>query len=249
MKQLRGILRISAVLPALLISTIFTLLMAPFPLRIRGGVRLSIYPVIWFAHYFIWIFNIRYACTDPEKLRTHSGLLICNHLSYMDVFALLYTVPAKFMSTVGVKKIPLVGWVAASIDTIFVNRGSKESRAAARIELGAQLQERSFPPLAIFPEGRIGDSTHLLPFRHGAFTVAISQNISCLPCAIRYMPYSSIGWTDKEETLPHAVWRLATADQSLQITIQPLDALEPRDYESAASMAEAAYIRIATALE
>lgn len=248
MKQLLGALRMIAVLPALLISTLLTLLTSPLPVRIRGGVRLSIYPVIWFAHYFMWVFNIRYTCTDPEKLRTHSGLLLCNHLSYMDVLTLLYTVPARFMSTIGVKKIPFIGWAATAADTIFVNRGNKESRAAARIELGDQLENRLFPPVIIFPEGRIGDSTELFPFRHGTFEVAISQKISCLPCAIHYSPYDSISWTDKEETLPQAVWRLATAEQSLEITIQPLELLDPRDYNDAASMAEVAHTRIATAL-
>lgn len=241
-------LRMSALILALIIATLLILLFALFPIRIRGGIRLPIYPAIWFAYYLMAVLDIRYTCTDPEKLRSHQGLLISNHLSYMDILALLRTVPARFMSTIGVKKIPLIGWVASVFDTIFVNRGSKESRNEARAELSRQLEKRPFPPIAIFPEGRIGDGTTLHPFRHGSFNVALQQNIDCLVCAIRYEPYQLVSWTDKEETLPQAVWRLATADQTLHITIVPLDILNHHSHPDAASMADAAQTLIETAL-
>jgi len=248
MNKLLAVWRMSALILALILATLLTLLFALFPIRIRGGVRLPIYPAIWLSYYFMAVCNITYTCTDPEKLRTHRGLLISNHLSYMDILALLRTVPARFMSTIGVKKIPLIGWAASAVDTIFVNRGNKESRNEARIELGRQLAERSFPPIAIFPEGRIGDGTTLHPFRHGSFDVALKQNIDCLVCAIRYEPYELVSWTDKEETLPHAVWRLITADQALHITILPLDTLNHRSYPNASSMADTAQALIETAL-
>lgn len=241
-------LRMVAIIPMLAVTTLLILLLAPFPIRIRGGVRLSIYPVIWYAHFFMWVLNIRYTCTDPEKLRTHSGLIVFNHLSYMDVMSIMRIVPARFMATIGVKKIPLIGWATSAVDTIFVNRGNKESRAQARIELGKQLQAQPFPPLGIFPEGKIGDNTSLQPFRHGAFDVAISQGVDCLACAIHYEPYPLISWTDKEETLPQAIWRLAVAEQRLHITLLPLDVLHHGEYENAASMAEAAYALVDTAL-
>src|SRR5208283_1554737 len=50
------------------------------------------------------------------------GLLITNHLSYLDVLAIAVVTPAVFVSKAEVRHWPLFGWLAAMAGTVFVER-------------------------------------------------------------------------------------------------------------------------------
>lgn len=241
-------LRVALIALALCLTTLLVLLVALVPIRIGRGVRLTYYPINWFTRFFIWVLGIRYTCTDPELLRSHNGLIVCNHLSYVDVMMLMRTAPSRFMSTVGVRQIPLIGWVAVAVDTIFVHRGDKESRASAREELGQHLQQHSYPPLTLFPEGRIGDGTQVNEFRYGAFEVATDQQVDTLACALHYVPHHLVDWTDPSETLPQAIWRLASAERPLHATLIPISILKHHRYETPAQMSIDAHAMITNAI-
>src|SRR5690242_15551310 len=51
-----------------------------------------------------------------------SGLLVSNHLSYLDILAIASTTPAVFVSKAEVRHWPLFGWFAAIAGTVFVDR-------------------------------------------------------------------------------------------------------------------------------
>lgn len=232
---------------ALFLISVIVLLCALVPIRVGKGIRLTFYPISWFSHFLMWVLGVRYTCTDPELLRSHRGLIVCNHLSHMDVLMFLRAIPTRFMSTIGVRKIPIIGRVATTIDTIFVHRGNKDSRSEAREQLRIQLQQRPYPPLTLFPEGRIGDGTQVNEFRYGAFEVAIAQQVDTLVCALHYAPHALVDWTDESETLPHAIWRLALADQPLHATLIPVVVFDHRQFQTPAQMATDAHTIITDA--
>src|SRR5882757_6216546 len=51
-----------------------------------------------------------------------TGLLVSNHLSYLDTLAICATTPAVFVSKAEVKKWPLFGWLATLGGTVFIER-------------------------------------------------------------------------------------------------------------------------------
>ena len=80
-----------------------------------------------------------------------------------------------------------------NLGTIFVQRSDPNSRKQARAEVAKALQADPQPPVVIFPEGRLGPGTKMLPFRNGAF-IASENGISLLPCAVRYRPLEVAWW-------------------------------------------------------
>ena len=73
-----------------------------------------------------------------------SGLLVCNHLSYLDIIALSALRPCIFVAKRDVRAWPLFGWLARAGGTIFVERdrrrGTTEvSRIRDAIESGCLL--------------------------------------------------------------------------------------------------------------
>src|SRR5204863_5391829 len=70
----------------------------------------------------------RFAClvlsirTTTRGSTPLSGLLVCNHLSYLDVVVLSSIRPCVFVAKRDVAAWPLFGWLARAAGTIFVDR-------------------------------------------------------------------------------------------------------------------------------
>jgi 1-acyl-sn-glycerol-3-phosphate acyltransferase len=238
MASLIGIVRL--ILTVLLIGSglVPTLLLALVPRRYRGARLSAWYPTLM-ARVFIRIFGIRFTCRHPERLANHHGLLFPNHTSYLDIVALILVAPVRFLAAAEVRRQPVIGWYAAAAETVFVNRSSKQSRRSARHSLASVLQSDPFPPIAVFPEGRLGPGTHLMPFRHGAFELAVQNQVPYLPVAIHYDRPDVVTWHggSRNETMVAAVWRLACRRGSIALELRPLEPLRPSAADDPALLA------------
>jgi 1-acyl-sn-glycerol-3-phosphate acyltransferase len=108
-------------------------------------------------------------------------MLAANHSSPADIAALLAVVPGlSFVAGADLFKIPLLGAAMRALRTVPVDR---RSRNGAHLNLpdGFQAQPRS---LAVFPEGGIAPSGTRLPFRRGAFALAIQTGAEVVPVAL-----------------------------------------------------------------
>lgn len=92
----------------------------------------------------------------------HGTVLIANHVSWLDILLLAGAADAIFVSKAEVARTPLVGWLAALNDTIFVERSARADIAAQVDAIRSALGGR---PVTIFPEGTTGDGRTLLPFK------------------------------------------------------------------------------------
>jgi 1-acyl-sn-glycerol-3-phosphate acyltransferase len=92
-----------------------------------------------------------------------SGLLISNHLSYLDILAICATTPAVFVSKAEVRRWPLFGWLAALGGTIFVERERRTHVGEVNREIQAALDAGVL--VVIFPEGTSSNGETILPFR------------------------------------------------------------------------------------
>jgi len=234
--QLRAALRITLVALAIGLGALVVLILSPLPLRI-GGAKIATWPVVLMARIFMALMGIRYHCPAPARVRHHQGLLFCNHTSFLDILLILYLTPARFLSTKGVRKLPIIGHLAVALDTVFVHRHNDEARAAARDEIVEQLRERSYPPLAIFPEGKIGPGHTVLPLRYGAFEIAKAEGIAILPCALVYEHLDVVTWFEREDNLIHMAWQIAMIPGGMTAKLVPLALLHPEPADDTAALA------------
>jgi 1-acyl-sn-glycerol-3-phosphate acyltransferase len=92
-----------------------------------------------------------------------SGLLVSNHLSYLDVLVLGALTPATFVAKREVKHWPVFGWFAALAGTVFVNRERRIQTGQAAKAIEAVLDRGQL--IVLFPEGTSSDGTAVLPFK------------------------------------------------------------------------------------
>jgi len=113
-----------------------------------------------------------------------NGLLICNHLSYMDILVLSSFTPCCFLSKAEVRRWPLLGLVARVAGTVFLHRGSSSALVRANDELCNRLAQEV--PVALFPEGTTSDGSSVLPFHASLFEAALKSEAPLTPAYITY---------------------------------------------------------------
>ena len=238
---LAALLVVATVAPVMLIALL--------PFRYRGA-KWSHWCATWVARLLNVIFNVRFHCTAPARIRAQRGLIFANHTSYLDIITLVVVAPTRFLSAAEVRRRPVIGWYAAAVDSVFVERSEQHSRRAARHAIGNALRSDPYPPIAIFPEGKLGPGDHLLPFRHGAFEMAIDNQTPYLPCAIRYDRPDLVTWYGgtRNETMLAALWRLARHNGAIHVELIPLEPVQPAADADPAQLAAACQRQIEHAL-
>ena len=112
------------------------------------------------------------------------GLMMSNHQSYIDIWLIPKYAITVFVAKAEVKKMPLVGWGASAVDTVYVDRSSKESRQKTKNAISERI--RKGRSVIIFPEGTTGDGNGLLPLKPGMFFNAAEEGFPIVPAAIFY---------------------------------------------------------------
>jgi 1-acyl-sn-glycerol-3-phosphate acyltransferase len=92
-----------------------------------------------------------------------NGLLVCNHLGYLDILVLAALGPSLFVAKSEVRRWPLFGWFALLAGTIFVNRNKPALAAQTADEIGNALRNGAL--VVLFPEGTSSGGETVLPFK------------------------------------------------------------------------------------
>ena len=102
-----------------------------------------------------------------------SGLLVCNHLSYLDILVLAALVPCIFVAKQEVKHWPVFGWFAKLAGTVFVHREQRAQTGRTVCRIDAALRTGAL--LVLFPEGTSSGGQTVLPFKSSLLEPATRQ--------------------------------------------------------------------------
>jgi 1-acyl-sn-glycerol-3-phosphate acyltransferase len=135
-----------------------------------------------------------------------SGLLVSNHLSYLDIMLYGAVMPCVFVSKTEVRGWPILGLLAALGGTVFIDRGSKGSAAEAADQIQKLLADGIL--VLIFPEGTSSDGAEVLRFHTSLFEPAIRAAAPVTAAAISYaaipnVPESSLCYYGDISFAPH----------------------------------------------
>ena len=121
-----------------------------------------------------------------EHLPPGPCLVVSNHASYLDGPLMTAALPGRFTFVVqhGAAGWPVFGRIIRGMGVTFVNRAEARTGAAQTRGLIRRLQAGE--SLVVFPEGTFrDDAPGLLPFRKGAFLMAVHAGVPVVPAAIR----------------------------------------------------------------
>lgn len=128
------------------------------------------------------LWRFRYSGTLPKDPR-RPFVVVSNHESFTDIL-LISHLPweMKWLSKAELFRIPIMGWMMWLVGDIPVKRGFGPSALEAMERCRKALVNRV--SVMIFPEGTRSKTSELLPFKDGAFRLAIEASVPILPLAV-----------------------------------------------------------------
>ena len=116
---------------------------------------------------------------DPRR----PYVVVSNHESFSDIL-LISHLPweMKWLSKAELFRVPILGWMMQLAGDVPVKRGFGPSAIEAMARCREILEQKV--SVMIFPEGTRSATADLLPFKDGAFRLAIEAGVPILPLAV-----------------------------------------------------------------
>ncbi len=112
------------------------------------------------------------------------GMVVSNHLSYLDVLAYASIAPCVFVAKQEVRAWPVFGAFATMAGTIYVDRERRSGNGGAAALIEAALQ--AGVPVVLFPEGTSSNGESALRFHSRFFEPAVRTHAVVTAAAIGY---------------------------------------------------------------
>ncbi|MFZ1866184.1 MAG: lysophospholipid acyltransferase family protein [Polyangiales bacterium] len=150
---------------------------------------------------------------EGERRHESGALVVANHQSALDISVMLALFQAVLVSRHDVASWPLLGRLAKHGDTIFVDRESRRSGAAALREIRRRIKEGR--TVVAFPEGATFPGDSVQEFHPGAFAAVQSLDVPVIPVGLAYSPAVPYG----RESFAEHVARIAARPKT-RIAVQ-----------------------------
>lgn len=214
-----ALVRAAAVISVMLLAGA-ALLVLPMlsPWRRAAALRL-------FARAVLRGLGVRHAATG--RLPHRGALLVANHVSWLDILVLVAHAPARIMAKHEVRGWPIIGAMAATTGTVFIDRTRPRTLPATVADVTAAL--RAGGVVAVFPEGTTWCGRSGGPFRPAMFQAAIDAGAPVVPVTLRFLANgrpTTVAAFLGEDTLWDS-FRRVIATRGLEVTLSAHPALHP----------------------
>jgi 1-acyl-sn-glycerol-3-phosphate acyltransferase len=175
---LRRLIRISRLLLHLVLGVLLTALALPLCNAAQRDRIIS----AW-SRKLLRILGVRLRADIPPAL-PGGALLVCNHVSWLDIYLIHAARRVHFVSKAEVRQWPVAGWLAHQTGTLFIERGRRADTKRINAEMHALMQSGAW--VAVFPEGTTGDGRGLRRFMPSLLQPAVELRCPVVPAALRY---------------------------------------------------------------
>lgn len=131
------------------------------------------------------IFGVRLEIDGKvDAIAASPRLLVANHVSWLDIYAILAVADVRFVAKTEVESWPCVGRLARTIGTVFVDRNGRSRANESRDAIARLLGEGT--TVCLFPEATTTDGSCIRPFHPPMLQAAVDRQAQVQPIALRY---------------------------------------------------------------
>lgn len=201
----------------------------------------------------LWIIGVRTRYEGPVPKRTgghndQAYFMVANHLSYVDILVLLARLDARFLAKSEIASWPILGLLARSTGTLFVDRSRKRDLTRVIGEVKAVLGRGT--GVIVFPEGTSTDGSQVERFKPSLFEVPVETGVQVRVAALHYESpvgpkpaWEAVCWWGDAPFAAHFIALLNQPHTIATVTFSPeiLRAPDKAESGSRKALAEAAY--------
>lgn len=160
------------------------------------------------------------------------ALLVANHVSWLDVVVILAHTPARLLAKREVRAWPLIGRLAATLGTVFVDRSKPKSLPATVAQVRANIASGGV--VAVFPEGTTWCGKMGGAFRPAMFQAAVDAGVPVVPVRLTFAQAGTVSTVAAfigDETLLQSLKRVVAA-RDLSVSLRAHPKLHPAPCDS-----------------
>ncbi|MCP5087282.1 MAG: 1-acyl-sn-glycerol-3-phosphate acyltransferase [Rhodobacteraceae bacterium] len=188
------------------------------------------------------------------KPMEHPGAVVANHASWLDIFTLNAVQRVYFVSKDELQNWPLIGIIARSAGTVFIERRTRAARRQKDIFLERIKQDNK---LLFFPEGTSTDGRRVIRFRSTLFAAffepGLRETMWIQPVTVNYHAPEGAderfyGFWGDMEFWPHFAMVLANAKQG-RVVIRFSDPIRVADVADRKALSERCEVAVRDGLQ
>jgi len=169
------------------------------------------------------LLRIKIIVTGREHIPTKPFILVANHQENYDIIVLkpiFKDLPLDFIAKEALFKAPIIGKWVEVLGNVPISREADRAAAESIIK-GIKLYKKGLP-VAIFPEGKRSFSNEMLPFKPGAFKLAMKPKADIL-IVTQYNVINTLkGWPFKKQNIHVHIHPLLTYEEYKEYSSQEL---------------------------
>ncbi len=142
-------------------------------------------PILW-SRWTCALAGVRVETHLEEPLPKESVIFVSNHQSAFDILCLFVGLgprhPFVFVAKKSVFRYPFLGWFITLARYIPIDRANREKSIQSLEQAGEKIRQGT--SVLMFPEGTRSSDGSILPFKKGAFVMAMKARVPLVPLAI-----------------------------------------------------------------
>ncbi|MFO2465283.1 1-acylglycerol-3-phosphate O-acyltransferase [Pseudomonas sp. 15FMM2] len=162
----------------------------------------------------MWMLRLRVKThVDSLRDKPQSCVIIANHQSNYDLFVFGTVVPYRTVciGKKSLKWVPLFGQLFWLAGNVLIDRGNAQKARRSMLKTTHTLQHED-TSIWVFPEGTRNMGESLLPFKKGAFQMAIAAGVPIVPvCVSTYVKQMKLNRWDSGDILIRSLAPIPTA--------------------------------------
>ena len=169
---------------------------------------------------------------QATPLHPANHLLLANHISWFDIFAINSVTVARFVARADVQTWPVIGMLCQGAGTVFIDRSKARDTQRVNASISSALNNQEC--IAFFPEGTTSDGQAIRPFKASLIQSAFETNATIQPIYLRYTnaagQYVSDAAYIDDMSIVDSLWQI-TGAQHLCIELHFLTPIKPEGHD------------------
>ena len=173
------------ILPLFGFYTFFIFVIIFIPIIIFGNKFAHFSAMMW-GKITVYISFVRVKLLNRHTInKNQSYIIVANHQSNFDILALYGWLPVDFRWVMKkeIRRVPIMGIFCEKAGHVFVNRKNSEEAVKSLKDAASKICNGT--SILFFPEGTRNEGEYLMPFKKGAFKMALDLKLPILPVTIR----------------------------------------------------------------